>query len=58
MARARELGIDLEEDEEDLSSEDEGQELTYWQTRWFMYSYKKEAEILNVIQMIRNKDPK
>lgn len=29
MARARELGIDLEEDEEDLSSEDEGQELTY-----------------------------
>lgn len=30
MARARELGIDLEDDEEDLSSEDEGQELTYW----------------------------
>ena len=29
LARAREMGIDLEEDEEDLSSEDEGQELTY-----------------------------
>lgn len=33
MARARELGIDLEEDDEDMSSEDEGQELTYYQNQ-------------------------
>lgn len=45
LARARELGIDLSEDS---STEDEGQELTF----------KKEAEILNVIQMIKNHDPK
>ena len=35
MARARELGIDLEEDDEDMSSEDEGQELTYYQNQDF-----------------------
>ena len=29
LARARDLGIDLSEDEEELSSEDEGQELTF-----------------------------
>lgn len=31
MARARELGIDLDDEEEDMSSEDEGQELTYYE---------------------------
>ena len=31
MARARELGIDLDDEEEDMSSEEEGQELTYYE---------------------------
>ena len=31
MARDRELGIDLDDEEEDMSSEDEGQELTYYE---------------------------
>ena len=33
MARAREMGIDLEDEEYEESSEDEGQQLTLWRFR-------------------------